>query len=57
MKTLSGSVLLGLLLTLVVVYFLQPLNPAAIAIVAVICVSISSLIIKGIQSLIKRRKG
>jgi hypothetical protein len=56
MKNISGSVLLGILLTLVVVYFLQPLKPGAIAFIGALCLGISSLLIKGFQSLVKRSK-
>ena len=54
MKILSGGILLGLILTLIVVYFLQPLNAGAIGLVALICVSISALIVKGVQNIFKR---
>lgn len=57
MKALSGIALTSLILTLLIVYLLQPLNTGAIAIVALICISLTTIVYKGLQSLLKKRKG
>lgn len=56
MKDVSGIVLLAIVLTLAAVYILYPLNAGAVGLVALICMGISTLLVKSLQRLIKRRK-
>jgi hypothetical protein len=39
MKPLAGGAVLGLLVALIIIYFLRPLNAGAIGLVVVVCVT------------------
>lgn len=58
MKPLSGTLLLGLAFTLVVLAIMpgRP-NAGAVALVTLICMSIAGLLVKMIQLLRKRKAG
>lgn len=58
MKPIGGTLLLGIVITLVVIYALRPLhNPGAIALVGVLSIGVAALLVKGIMWTSKRRVG
>jgi hypothetical protein len=44
MKTLGGASLLGLIVAMLLIYWLRPLNVGAMALVLLLCLSTSSLV-------------
>lgn len=54
MKTIGGATLAGVLLALLVIYWLSPLNSGAVALVLLLCVSLANVIAGFIAALRKR---
>jgi hypothetical protein len=56
MKTMSGTVVLGILLTLAMVWYLGDLGHGAVALVTILSLGIAGLVISGFRWMCKRGK-
>ena len=56
MKTISGTVVLGILLTLAMVWYLGDLGHGAVALVTILCLGIAGLMVGAFQWMFKKRR-
>ena len=54
MKTISGTIVLGILMTLAVVWYLGDLGHGAVALVTILCVGIAGIVVKAASWLLER---
>lgn len=55
MKQITGASLLGLLISLYIIYLLQPLNNGAITLIIILFTGVTVTIIKLISNFLKRK--
>ena len=55
MKPVAASIVIGVLLSLVVIYLLRPLNTGAVGLVVVLCVGIAGILVAIGRAIFKKK--